>query len=176
MIKRNKYLRNNDLLILIALCGIVWTACTQQRQPCLTPKIASLNIHCIHKPSDTATVFIDTALPAARFAAFTGSVEKDFIYSSQSANFTLSLSSDADSCKWGISTDTSILNHNFDTLTFFYQRKLQFISNACGFAYFYNLDSVHTTTKMIDSVHIINASVTNNVNTKHLQVYIHPDF
>ena len=169
MINKTKY-----HLLLIAICSLVWAACTQQRQPCLTPKIASLNIECLHKPTDTATVFIDTALPATLFAAFTDSGTKFFIYRNQSATFTLSLASDSNSCKWGISTDTS--GHSFDTLTFFYERKLQFISNACGFAYFYNLDSVHTTTKMIDSVHIINTSVTNNVNTKHLQIYIHPDF
>ena len=170
MIKKTKY----RLLILFALCNLLWIACTQQRQPCLTPKIASLNIHCVHKTTDTGTVFVDTALPATLFAAFTDSGTQYIIYRNQTANFTISLSSASDSCKWGITTDT--LHRNFDTLTFFYQRKLQFISNACGYSYFYNLDSVHTTKKIIDSVHITNANVTNNVNTKHLQIYIHPDF
>ena len=169
MISKTKY-----QLLLIAICSIVWAACTQQRQPCLTPKIASLNMHCIHKPSDTATIFADTALPTTLLTAITNSGAQSFIYRNQNASFTLSLSSVSDSCKWAITTDT--FGNHPDTLTFFYEHKLQFISNACGFAYFYNLDSIHTTHLMIDSVQILNTSVTNNVNTKHLQIYIHPDF
>lgn len=175
MTKKNKY----RILIPVILCSIIWIACTQQRSPCLTPTIASLNIECMHKASDTSTVFIDTALPAAFWVAFTNAAPKYFLYNTQNADFTLSLSSVNDTCKWGITTDTTfntINSTNIDTLTFIYQRELQFISNACGYAYFYHLDTVYTTHIMIDSVHIINRSVTNNVNTKQLQIYIHPDF
>jgi len=171
MIKKSKY----RILIPVILCSIIWAACTQQRQPCLTPKIATLNMHCLHKAADTATVFADTALPNTLFAAYSDSGTQYLIYRGQASDFTISLSSAADSCKWGITTDTT-RNSGFDTLTFFYKRKLQFISNACGYAYFYNLDSVHTTGKTIDSVRILNANVNNNVKTKHLQIYIHPDF
>jgi len=169
MIKKHKY-----NIFLFAFCCLAWMACTQQRQPCLTPKIASLNMVCMHKTTDTATVFADTALPTALLVAFTNAGSKGIIYPYQSANFTISLSSDSDYCKWGFTTDTS--GGNLDTLSFFYQRRVQFISNACSFAYFYTLDSVHTTHRMIDSLHVINTNVTNNVNTTHLQIFIHPDY
>jgi hypothetical protein len=128
----------------------------------------------MHKTSDTATVFVDTALPAAFLVAFTDSGEKAIIYRNQTADFTISLSSVSNSCKWGFTTDTT--GNHLDTLTFFYQRKVQFISNACSFAYFYTLDSVQTTRHMIDSLLITNTNVTNNVNTTHLHIFIHPDF
>ncbi len=96
MIKENKY-----HLLWIALCCMIWVACTQQRQPCLTPKIASLNMECMHKTTDTATVFIDTALPAALLIAFTDSGAKEIIYPNQTADFTISLSSVSTMCKWG---------------------------------------------------------------------------
>ena len=169
MISANKYL----LILLLAISCIAWVACTAERKPCLTPKTASLNLACMHLRTDTATVFSDTALPSAVFFAMTTAGEKGTIFPLQSS-FTISLSPDTTFCQWRFTTDT--LNTKFDTLSFFYKRNLQFLSNACGYAFFYTLDSVQTTHLIIDSLHIINTSVTNNVNTKHLQIYIHPDF
>jgi len=162
-------------LILMALCLIGWEACTQERQPCLTPKTASLNIETIHYQTDTNTVPIDTTLPGAAFIPLVGAggTGGDYFYPPQST-FTISLSPDSTICRWAFSTDT--LFYPFDTLTFYYQRIPTFLSNACGFADFYTLDSVHTTHAIIDSVHILNTNVTNNVNTKHLQIYIHHNF
>ena len=170
MIRTNKYLP----FIAFVLCGL-WVACTQTRDPCLTPKIASLNIEMIRLVSDTSTAFIDTALPAAIFIPLTkNGINTGTIYPQQS-NFTISLSPDDTVCKWLFTTDSL---YSFDTLTFYYQRNLQFISNACGFTYFYSIDTILVTHDIsapviIDSFHIKNTSVTNNVNTKHLQIYIH---
>ena len=160
--------------ILLALCVTGWIACTQERDPCLTPKIASLNINTQHLTTDTSTIFVDTALPSAVFVPLTTTSNKTATIYPQEANFTISLSPDSVICQWAFTTDTP--NFYYDTLTFFYERKLQFISNACGYTYFYNIDSVHTTHHNVDSIHILNTSVTNNVNTKHLQICIHPGF
>ena len=141
---------------------------------CLTPKIAILNIKTMHLTDSNSTVFADTGLPAAIFGAVTATGLTELIYSRQST-FSISLSPVTNGCKW-IFTPDSAGSPLFDTLTFYYQRELQFLSNACGYTYFYNIDSVKTTHFNIDSVHITNTSVTNNVNTKHLQIYIHPDY
>lgn len=170
MIKTNKYRPVGWAL----LCCIFWMACTQQRQPCLTPKTAILNVETMHLTSRTATSFTDTGLPHPVFVAVTDSNLRLFFFPQQ-ATFILSLSPVADTARWLLITDTAG-THAFDTLTFHYQRDLQFLSNACGYTYFFNLDSVHTTHHNIDSLRIINTNVTNNVNTKHLQIYIHPDF
>jgi Family of unknown function (DUF6452) len=162
------------LLVAFVLCAMLWTACTQQRSPCLTPKIASFTIETMHLPIDTSTVFVDSALPSAVFTALTKTGKQETIFPLESI-FTISLSSDTGYCQWLFTTDS--LNTNFDTMTFFYKRDLQFLSNACGYTYFYTLDSVRAKGTMIDSVHITNTSVTNNANTtKNLQVFIHPDF
>jgi hypothetical protein len=170
MTKQEKY----RIAILIALCSVVWIACKQERQICLTPKIAILNIQTMHLATPGATTFSDTGLPHAVFAALTDSGTYATLYQQQAA-FTVSLSPVKDSCRWLMVPDTLSTIH-VDTLTFYYQRDLQFVSNACGYTYFYNLDSVHTTHSNIDSVHITSTSVTNNVNTKHLQIYIHPNY
>lgn len=156
-----------DCIILIITIILLTCSCTQERLPCLTPKIASLNIECVHHNTDSTT--IDTALPAAVFGAMTATGIKAEIFPLQS-NFTISLSSVSDTCRWIFTTDS--LKYNVDTLSFYYRRSLQFLSNACGFAYFYSLDSVHTSHFNIDSVLITNTSVTNNANIKQLKIYI----
>jgi predicted nucleic-acid-binding Zn-ribbon protein len=160
------------IVIVLAICCVVWASCTQQRQPCLTPKIASLILETMHITNDTGTIFSDTALPAAVFLPLSGGSYDSLIFPLGSV-FTISLSPDSNVCRWVVETDTT--SHIFDTLTFRYKANLQFLSNACGYTDFYTLDTVQTTHKFIDSVHIVNSSVTNNVNTKHVQVYIHPD-
>lgn len=170
MTKRHSYIT----LVLLACIVLAAAACTQQRQPCLTPKIASLLVQTAHFTTDTSTTTADTALPHAVLAPLPASgTLRGTVYTQQSL-FSLSLSPDSTVCQWVFTTDS--LKHPIDTLTFFYRRQLNFLSNACGYTYFYGLDSVHTTHFNIDSLQILNTSVTTNVNTKHLKVYIHPGF
>jgi hypothetical protein len=166
MTKHTKYLP----VFFLVFCYVLFAACTQERQPCLTPTTASLNIKTIRFRNGAAQPS-DTALPAAVFRALTATGVKGFIFSRRS-DFVISLSPVADTCTWAMTTDTT--GTAYDTLTFYYKRLQQFISNACGYAYFYNLDSIRTTRHNIDSIQIINANVTNNVNTGNLQIYIHP--
>lgn len=157
----------------LALCCVAaWSACTQQRQICLTPKTAKLSMNSLRFVSGSATP-VDTALPRAVFIALTDSGGLGKIYG-QASTFTVTLSPVADSCMWLFSTDSFV--HGIDTLTFRYTRNLEFLSNACGYTYFYTLRTVGSTHTNVDSVRIINQNVTNDVNTKHLQVYIHADF
>ena len=158
-----------DILVVV-LCCVFAVSCTQERQPCLVPKTASLNLHCVHFLTDTNTTVLDTALPRAVFGSMTASGDKFVYYTTLSSGFTISLSPVADSCSWLMTTDS--LLQPFDTLNFHYQRKLQFLSNACGYTYFYSLSSVNTTHNNIDSVLITNPSVTNDVNTKQLEIFI----
>ncbi len=162
------------LLITIVVTVV---SCSQERQPCLTPKIASLNMRFVHYTADSAIALqstVDTALPKAIFGAITDNGLSSAIYIAPSAYFTISLSSVADSCKWRFTADS--VSQSYDTLSFYYQRKLQFLSNACGYTYFYALDSVHTTHNNTDSVLITNPSVTNDVNTKQVKIFMHRNY
>lgn len=168
MIRNKKY-----FLFILLISGFGWMACTQVRDPCLTPKIASLILDTQHLRLPTDSAFVDTALPAAVFIALS-TARYDTVRFPQQSNFSISLSPDSNICQWSFTTDTFLTTP--DTLTFYYERKLQFLSNACGYTYFYSIDSVHTTKNNIDSVRILNSSVTNNVNTKQLQICIHTHF
>jgi predicted nucleic-acid-binding Zn-ribbon protein len=160
-------------------------ACTQQKPPCLQPTIASLNIECVHFPTDTSTTTVDTALPAGAFGALPGGNVVKVTTFPRSALFTISLASDSNACSWVFSTDSMYTFpadtlaagvQPYDTLRFQYQRNLNFLSNACGYTYFYTLTSVTTTHHLIDSIVVANNSVTNNVNTRQLKIFIHPDY
>ena len=162
--------------ILLALCIVVLAACTQQRSPCLTPKTATLNMETMHMATDSSLVPVDTALPGAIFVALTQNGSDSFQYLSQSSQFVLSLAPVTNVCQWAFTTDSMKYHNLFDTLTFYYQRNLQFLSNACGYTYFYTIDSVSTTHNNIDSLLLTNTAVTNNVATKHLRLYIHTQY
>jgi hypothetical protein len=160
---------HKNILLLVVILLVALGSCTQERLPCLTPKTASLKVRAVRKLNDTAIV--DTALPAAVLVAVTDSGKTGYLYAG-SSSFTLSLSPVADTAKWLISADT-IAGSPLDTIVFRYTRRLQFLSNACGYTYYYNINSVSTTNHIIDSFLITDRNVTSNVNTSHLKVYIH---
>ncbi len=182
------------VMVMLAVCAAM--ACNQERQPCLTPTTASFNIEFIHLTTDTTTVATDTSLPSAAFIPMNGTGSSYVYFYPQQATFTLSLSAETDSCKWVFVPDSAnrsqqpdgnlaqwisllfqdSLASQADTMTFYYKRNLTFLSNACGYAYFYSLDSAHSTQHNVDSLKINNTSVTNNVNTTQLKIYIHPDY
>jgi len=164
MTKQAKYFIG--VLLPLSLCF----SCTQERQPCLTPKIAVLNLKTVQLTADKKT--IDSAFNAAVFGPVTGPVIKGAAYA-KSSKFTLSLSPQKDTCYWLFAADTA-KGSMIDTLTFLYDRELHFVSNACGYSYFYSINAIQATHHFVDSVAISNSNVTNNVNTTHVQVYIHP--
>ncbi len=61
-----------------------------------------------------------------------------------------------------------------DTLIFYYQRQLSYVSGECGFTYNLNLDSVKYTNNFVDSVVIDYASVLYNENLENVKIYIEP--
>lgn len=167
MISKHRY---NFYLVAAVLTTLLFSSCTQERQPCITPKYASLILKTVRLNASASV--IDTPMPAAVFGAITDSGTKGIIFP-RSATFSLSLSPVSDSCRWIFAPDTTT-GTPADTITFKYNRQLEFISNACGYTYFYGLTGVTSTNRNIDSIIIKNTSVTNNVNNSHLQVFIRP--
>ena len=159
-------------VILLLLTALVWLSCTQQRQPCLDPVRASMILQMVHFKTDTSTKTIDTSLPSPVFYPVSLQ-QNDTSFFGAGSTFTLSLSPDTGFCQWLF---TTVKGGAMDTLSFYYKRKLEFLSNACGFTYFYSLDSVLSTHKIVDSARVLNATVNNNINTKHVQVFIHPGY
>jgi len=155
--------------MVLVLSLLLLQACTQDRQPCLTPKASILKAKAVRVLADGTAQ--DTALPAAVLAPLTGGTLSGTLYPGGSS-FTLSLSPVADSAQWIFATDT--IGVVPDTITFRYERQLHFISNACGYTYYYTINSVTATGHSLDSAVIKDRSVNSNANTVHTELYIHP--
>lgn len=158
------------LLAVISMTGTT-AGCEkiEEREPCLQPRTVRLRAGAYHRAADTGTAITDTALPLAIFFPIGG--QTGFSFSAQ-RKFSLFLSPHADSCQYVLLTDTAQNAALRDTLTFRYTRITQFLSNACGYTYFFTLDTVLATTNRLDSVRTTNAEVTNDVNApEHLRIF-----
>ena len=124
-----------------------------------------------YRIADTLTV--DSSLPAPVVAAidFNDSIKTTTYGTPNVGKFSIYLSPQADSVRWLILPDTSAAITTADTLTFYYDKSLHFLSTACGYTYFYNLHSVHTTNHSIDSVVITNYNVNSDASKEHLKIY-----
>ena len=155
-------------LISLALTGSVGCS-KEERDPCLQPRTTVMRVHS-YRHADTGSAILDTALIKPLFLPLTdGGVQYYYGLATRSADFSLSLSQVADSSRWVIRPDSAADVQ--DTLTIFYQRQLRFLSNACGYTNFYNLDRVSTTHYAIDSAIINRSDVTNDANVLHLKLY-----
>jgi hypothetical protein len=149
----------------IVLFLLALGACTQQRSPCYEPKLVSVAIG-TYRLVDTSSV--DTTLPFPLFACLDTNVAQE---ESPSNKFAALLSPYIDSTRWIMRPDSFTTIEQIDTLTFYHNKSLNFISNACGYVYYYALSSVKTTYHSIDSISLVNTSVDNNANTQHLRIY-----
>lgn len=147
------------------------SSCTQERLPCLTPKTVTMKVKTVRWVNSTLTT--DTVLQTSLWGAVTDGGLKAYSFAGRSS-YGLTLSPVADSSVWLFATDTTT-GTAVDTITLRYERTLTFLSNACGYTTYFSLLSATTTTNSIDSIRILDASITNNANTNHLQIYIRPN-
>lgn len=165
------------ILIFIAVFG--FAACKQDRLPCGQPTTMSVILGC-HQVIGVDTlnhpVITDTVLSSPVVKTFDSiGTPLTLFYPSATSKLTIHMSPVSDSCIWLVSPDTtSASTGGYDSLSFHYQRQLTFLSNACGYVYFYNLTSVQALSHhFIDSVQVINSTVNTNVNTEHVKIYFH---
>jgi len=158
---------DNRYCILLILILLSLASCSVDRDPCLLPKNTSLRIG-TYQNNDTSAIISDTFLPKPIWFAVDSPIGIQF--PDRTAKFSLLLASITDSCRYAIQPDSAIVS--FDTLTFYYDRKLQFLSNACGYTYYFNLKRVRTTFNNIDSVKLTNTEVNSNANSQeHVQIF-----
>ena len=155
-------------IIIIMLLGSIFLSCQQERNPCLLPTAVNLRLKSISKFTKA-----DTNFNRFNLIAVDGDTLK-YLYFGQNniARFSLRLSPQHDSCRYIIQADSSL--GLYDTLAFYYARKLQYISDGCGYTYFFDLNKIIHTQHQIDSIAIINSEVNTNANTnplEHVQIY-----
>lgn len=155
-------------VFILLLCVIVaFQSCERIEDPCLEPKTVSLTFK-TYVPADTGSAGVLVNLPNA----VVGLVDTIGIMADgvEGNTFTSLLSTIADSARIYVWPDSAITTP-IDTVTFYYERQLQFISTACGYTYFYSLKDITTTNYNIDSVRIINTEVNTDANAEHVQIF-----
>lgn len=166
--------KDHKLLVLFLLgATIIMAACTQQRQPCLEPTNISVRAGIYTTNIDTAGVasIVSYALPSPVWGIIDSLGNSSFLYfNTNTSLFRFTLSSRLDECRWIIRPDT-LENTITDTLTFSYSRQLTFVSNGCGYRYYYTLSDVNTTHNNIDSVVVNKTEVNNDLNAEHIRIY-----
>lgn len=147
----------------------VFSCKKEERDPCLQPRTILLRAHAYHH-ADTGTRVLDTLLPNPVLKPLTnGAVQYYFGGVKRISQLSFLLSNLADSSTWVIQPDSATGLE--DTLTFYYQRQLHFLSNACGYTNFYNLQRVIATRHALDSVIMAHSDVTTDANVEHLKLY-----
>ena len=157
---------NCQLPIVFLLFAVLITSCEQGRNPCLQPTTVYVRAHTYQRLADSTTT--DTLLPNPRWIAIDSGVA--LTYGKKISRFTFPLSPLADSARYALQPDSAVAR--FDTMVFYYKKRLQFLSNSCGYTYFYSLENIKSTLHLIDSVKLQNDNVNNDVNTaEHVQIY-----
>ena len=157
--------RTNFFFFTLVL-GVI-ASCSVDRDPCLLPKNTSMRLG-TYQLVDTNNAVIDSFLPKPIWIAIDSNRGIQFL--DNSSKFSLQLSSITDSCRYTLQPDSAIAS--YDTLTFYYERRLQFLSNSCGYTYFFLLKNIRTTLNNIDSVKLTNPEVNSDANTQeHVQIF-----
>ena len=174
------------LIIFCSLIGIGLYSCETDGPECYEPINVSLKSAFVRRDSFSTTIGTDTSirdttyivaedtfLIAPRFTAIDmGTIIYQVTGSNTNATNILGVALDParDSMRFQIQTDT--LSTLIDTITFFYQTSLFFISNNCGYTNYFDLDSMRITRNIFDSAKISNANVTKDGSNKNVLLYL----
>ncbi|WP_123985265.1 DUF6452 family protein [Taibaiella soli] len=176
MTKKDRSLFTGVIMLLLTL-GLV--ACETQRDPCLTPTTVYVRAGA-YRFADTGTAVLDTFLLNPILGP-ADSPQKGYSAGQNVNKFynEITLNPTVDSCSWYFVPDSAYLDRR-DTITFYYYRQLKFISNACGYTYYYSINNVKSTRHgfadnihAIDSVVLSSGTINGNANIENLKIYIH---
>ncbi|MCD6063118.1 MAG: hypothetical protein K0R82_1029 [Flavipsychrobacter sp.] len=166
-------IKPGQILLLLLILSLGWLACERERDPCLQPRTVTTRV--VFKKaieSDTGVIVSDSALPKA----IVGVPDSPFAIAYAKKDLKelfFVLSPHADSTKIYIIPDSAkrFSKFNSDTIVFYYERRLAFISTSCGYTYHYLITNLRHTTNEIDSAIITGQDVNGNANTQHVKIY-----
>jgi hypothetical protein len=183
---------NKDFkLLLILFAGLIIIASCESKEPeCYQPtvvralckfKIRDTQIVEVQVGNDPTNVINDTidyfpdSLMNSPQMKIIGETNEILVQGEhRNANLRIPFNYSKDSIRYTFRTDsTSTL---FDTITFYYEPSVHFISNNCGYNYFFNIQKVAHTTHMIDSFAITNSSVSDDAQNVNVQLYFKRQF
>ncbi len=168
----------------LLLLAAVFSACEPDEPECYEPDNIATNLNFIKKQVDTVHIvdsvtgmsrdsfvitFPDTLMRSPRAFSLNYSNGINIIAQPNSGGIAVLMNPDSNVIAYRVQYDSTAFEA--DTITIFYQASLHFISNACGYTYYYHIDSVTGTRNVLDSVFILNDAVTNEASTRHVGLY-----
>lgn len=172
------------LLAAIAIAGI-FISCEPDEPDCYEPNNVRCNLAFVRKQldADTDTVqgrviinytesFFDTFMISPRATLLQDSGAGLVITGINTNVLPVVLNPDKNHIAYKIQLDTTV--PEFDTVDIFYHSTLHFISNSCGYTYYFGLDSMRSTYNYLDSSYIFNPSVTNTASDLHVKLCLFP--
>ncbi len=160
---------NRSLAVAASACllGFWGLSCTSSRNPCLEPTVPRLKVASYQFRGNAV---VDTVLPNVIFASLDIDSARFLYWGAKSVSkFDLVLSPLRDTSRWILQADSSF--SPIDTLTFIYEPKLKFYSNACGYGYDFELLDVRYTKNNLDSVALKVRSVNTKANNENVAIY-----
>jgi hypothetical protein len=164
-----KYYRN-PLIAFCCIAAVFFAACNASvRNPCLEPTVPKLNVSCYQYNAGSNT-FADTLLPNAVFVSLDIDSARYWYYGADRiSKFALVLSPLRDTARWLLQADSGY--SQLDTISFIYERKLKFYSNACGYGYDFLLSQVLSSKHNMDSVTIFTKEVSTKAGVENVKIF-----
>ncbi len=179
------------IFLLALLCGLLLASCESKDQECYEPTLVRVSNAFV--VTDTMTIKIaigdSTVLKDSLIRFYRDSVmlnsrmeilneDKPFTIVGTELPDTvmrIAFNPGKDSTRYTFQADT-VAGSLIDTITFYYDPIVHFVSNSCGYNYYYTLTDVRFTKKLLDSVALINTNITNDVKTRNVQFYFYKKF
>lgn len=163
----NRLLKFGLFIFLFSIFGV---ACTN-KSICLEPQNVALKGGIYYSISDTSISLKDTFLTNANVLVGFDTVLLSNL--KNSSKFSTLLSTNSDSTTLYFQADsTNVLDENSDTIQVYHANNLHFISVACGYQFYFDINQIKFTKHQIDTIYINNKSVNNNVNIEHLKIVL----
>ena len=122
---------------------------------------------------DTLDIFEDSIMASPEMEVLNESIPLLVIGNNDTRNLGIAFNQAKDSIRYRFRTDTA--SAVYDTITIHYSSTLHFISNNCGYNYYFGIKNVTHTTHMLDSAAVINNEVT-EASTRNVVFYFKRNF
>ena len=164
----SKYQYNFGFFLLTFL--IFGAACTN-KSVCLEPQTVALRGGFYYANSDTSISLKDSFLTNANI--YFGQENLYFNNLKNASKFSAILSTIKDSSLFFFQTDSSDFSaEQIDTIQVYHVNELHFISVACGYQFYHQINKISYTKHVIDTIYLNNSNVNNDVNKEHLKIVL----
>ncbi|WP_118972766.1 DUF6452 family protein [Taibaiella koreensis] len=174
------------LIPLLCLAGLL--SCEKDGPQCYVPTLVRVGnsftvIDTTHKQVDSFPVrdsliyvYKDSAMLASQMRILNETLNYTITGTDQAnaRQMHIALNPLKDSTRYAFRADTA--SNVWDTITYYYTPESHFVSNSCGYTYYYTITGVKTTKNIFDSAILRRSDVTTDISVRHVQLYFKSKF